>query len=176
LVVALAGCCPPKLPCGLITFRRTRLPAYRPAQTRLLDFSRESRTVVPAAEQQKGHRMQYALFALPIKSGKSEAARAFLQELEGERKTDYAASQQRLRITKEVWAIQQSPMGDLFVVFFQSADIPDAIAQFVASRDAFDLWFKQHVNDTTGVDLNVPPAGALSEILSVYEADAQAVG
>jgi hypothetical protein len=120
--------------------------------------------------------MQYALFALPIHAGKSDAARAFLQELETGRKADYAASEQRLRITKEVWAIQQTPMGDLFVVFFESEDIAGAVGQFVGSRDEFDLWFKRQVNDTTGVDLNVPPPGALSDILSVYETGAAAQG
>ena len=116
--------------------------------------------------------MEYALFALPIRDGKSAAARAFLRDLESERKADYAASEQRIGITKEVWAIQQTPMGELFVVFFQGADIAGAVAQFVGSRDAFDLWFKEQVMDTTGVDLNVPPQGALSDILSVYEASA----
>ena len=114
--------------------------------------------------------MQYALFALPIAAGKANAARAFLQQLEGERKSHYAASEQRLGITKEVWALQQSPMGDLFVVFFQSNDIGGAVSQFVGSQHEFDQWFKREVQDITGVDLNVPPPGPLSEILSVYEA------
>jgi hypothetical protein len=114
--------------------------------------------------------VEYALFALPIGSGKSAAARSFLQELENARKSDYAASERRLGITKEVWAIQNTPMGELFVVFFQAPDIAGAVGQFVGSRDAFDLWFKEQVKDATGVDLNVPPPGALSDILSVYEA------
>ena len=114
--------------------------------------------------------MEYALFALPIQSGKSDAARAFLGELEGQRKADYAASEERLGITKEVWALQQSPMGELFVIYFQSANIGGSVGQFVASQDEFDQWFKRQVKDTTGVDLNVPPPGPLSDILSVYEA------
>ncbi len=113
--------------------------------------------------------MEYALFALPIQSGKSDAARAFLTKLENERKSDYGASEQRLGITKEVWAMQQSPMGELFVVYFQSPDIGGSVGQFVNSKDDFDLWFKQQVKDTTGVDLNTPPPGPLSEILSVYQ-------
>jgi len=116
--------------------------------------------------------VEYALFALPIHDGKAAAARTFLQDLEQERKADYVASEQRLGITKEVWAIQQTPMGELFVVFFQAPDIAGAVAQFVGSHDAFDLWFKEQVKDTTGVDLNVPPPGALSDIVSVYEASA----
>jgi hypothetical protein len=114
--------------------------------------------------------VEYALFALPISDGKAAAARGFLQDLERQRKADYAASEQRLGITKEVWAIQQTPMGELFVIFFQAPNIAGPVSQFVASRDAFDLWFKEQVKDATGVDLNVPPPGALSEILSVYEA------
>jgi hypothetical protein len=114
--------------------------------------------------------VEYALFALPIQSGKTAPARSFLQELEDARKNDYAASEKRLGITKEVWAIQNTPMGELFVVFFQAPDIAGAVGQFVGSRDPFDQWFKEQVKDTTGVDLNVPPPGALSEILSVYDA------
>jgi hypothetical protein len=114
--------------------------------------------------------MEHALFALPIQAGKTDAARVFLQQLEGERKGQYATSEQRLGITKEVWALQQSPLGDLFVVFFQSPNIGSSLSQFVASQDEFDQWFKRQVNEIAGVDLNVPPPGPLSEILSVYEA------
>lgn len=113
--------------------------------------------------------MEHALFALPILEGKSAGARAFLAELEGTRKADYASSEQRLAITKEVWAIQSTPMGELFVVFFQAPDIAGAVGQFVESRDPFDLWFKDQVKDATGVDLNVPLTGPLSDVLSVYE-------
>ena len=113
--------------------------------------------------------MEYALFALPIQAGKTDAARAFQRELDGERKAQYAESERRLGITKEVWALQQSPMGELFVVFFQADDIGGAVSQFVGSQDAFDQWFKSQVKDITGVDLNVPPPGPLSEVLSVYE-------
>jgi hypothetical protein len=114
--------------------------------------------------------VEYALFALPILEGKSAAARAFLADLEGTRKSEYAASEQRLAISREVWAIQNTQMGDLFVVFFEAPDIPGAVGQFVGSRDPFDVWFKDKVRDATGVDLNVPPPGPLSEVLSVYEA------
>jgi hypothetical protein len=114
--------------------------------------------------------MQYALFALPIRDDQKNTARQFLSELESNRKAEYAASEQRLGITKEVWAIQRTQAGDLFVVYFQSEDIPSSVGQFVGSQDPFDLWFKDRVKASTGVDLNTPPPGPLSEILSVYEA------
>lgn len=113
--------------------------------------------------------MQYALLSLPIHTGCSPEARAFLEQLEWERKSQYAASEQRLGITKELWAIQDKPTGLQFVVFLQSPDIGASISQFVTSTDEFDQWFKQQVKRTTGVDLNLMPPGPLSDIISVYE-------
>ena len=114
--------------------------------------------------------MDQTLFALPILSGKTAVARAFLDELEGARKADYAISEQRLGLVKEVWAIQQTPTGDLYVVYFAGEDIGQAFQRFAASQDGFDRWFKAQVLATTGVDLNTPPAGPMSEILSDYTA------
>jgi hypothetical protein len=114
--------------------------------------------------------MDRTLFALPLLTGKTEAARAFLRELEGERKAAYAASEARLGLTKEVWAVQALPAGDCFVVYFEGADIAGAFRQFAASQDAFDRWFKDRVRDASGADLNTPPPGPMSEVLSVYEA------
>lgn len=114
--------------------------------------------------------MDQACFALPIRAGKTAAARAFLQELEQVRKEQYAASERHLGISKEVWALQQTPLGDLFVVYIESADIGSAFRQFAASREDFDDWFKTQVAETTGADLNAPPTGPLSEVLSRYRA------
>lgn len=114
--------------------------------------------------------MDQTLFALPILPGQTAAARAFLTELEGERKGQYAASERRLGLTKEVWAIQQTPQGALYVVYFSGESIAAAFQQFAQSQDAFDAWFKDRVRTTTGADLNTPPAGPMSEILSDYQA------
>lgn len=114
--------------------------------------------------------MDRTLFALPLLAGKTEASRAFLRALEGEHQTAYAASEQRLGLTKEVWALQALPAGDCFVVYFEGADVGEALRRFAASQDVFDQWFKAQVRETTGADLNTPPAGPMSEILSVYEA------
>ena len=114
--------------------------------------------------------MDRTLFALPLLAGKAEAARAFLRELEGERKAAYAASEERLGLTKEVWALQPLPGGDGYVVYFEGADVAGAFRTFAASQDPFDRWFKDRVRETTGADLDIPPPGPMSEILSVYEA------
>jgi hypothetical protein len=43
-----------------------------------------------------------------------------------------------------------------------------AFRQFAASRDEFDRWFKERVLATTGADLNTPPPGPMSTILTHY--------
>jgi hypothetical protein len=109
-------------------------------------------------------------FALPVLEDKTEDARAFFEELETQHKSDYAASEQRINITKESWHLQHSPQGDLLLAYIESPDFADALGMFSQSEDGFDQWFKRGIAELTGVDLNDPPPGPLSERLSSYEA------
>jgi len=110
--------------------------------------------------------MDQTLFALPILPGKTEAARAFLQEVGGPRKHELAACGDTAGIAREVWAIQQTPQGDMYVAYITGEDIAHAFKEFAASETEFDRWFKQQVQETTGADLNTPPPGPISEILA----------
>ncbi len=110
--------------------------------------------------------MDQALFALPILPGKTEAARAFLRELDGPRKPQWDACARQFAATKETWAIQQMPQGDLFVVYLAGEDTAEVFRGFAASQDEFDVWFKQRVQEATGADLDTPPPGPISEILA----------
>jgi len=47
-------------------------------------------------------------------------------------------------------------------------DFGRALKLFSESRDEFDMWFKQRLADSTGVDLNNPPEMKLPELLSSY--------
>jgi hypothetical protein len=110
--------------------------------------------------------MEQTLFTLPILLCKTAAARAFLLELGGPRKQDLAACGDSVGINKETWAIQQIPQGDFFVAYLAGNDLAHAFQEFAASQSEFDVWFKQCVKETTGADLNTPPAGPISEILA----------
>ena len=110
--------------------------------------------------------MEQTLFALPILPGKTEAARAFLQEVQGSRIQELAACGQSVGIDREVWAIQQMPQGDFFVAYITGDNIAEAFTQFAASQTGFDRWFKQRLQETTGADMNTPPPGPISEILA----------
>jgi hypothetical protein len=114
--------------------------------------------------------MDQVCFALPLLRDKTNDARAFMQELEGARKAEYAASEQRIGIVKESWYLQETPDGDLLVAYMESPDFAKALQSFQLSEDEFDQWFKQRMADVTGVDLNQALPGPLSQQLSSYEA------
>lgn len=105
----------------------------------------------------------------PLRNGKTEAARAFMLELEDARRDDYHASERRLGISKEVWFIAPTPAGEILVGYIESDHFENAFTAFVRSRREFDLWFKQHFADLTGIDLNDPPEMRLPEVLSSYD-------
>ena len=113
--------------------------------------------------------MDQVCFALPVLAGKTEAAHAFFSELEGERKNAFTASEQHINITKESWHLQHTPQGDLLLAYIESPDFATALKSFSRSQDEFDEWFKQRLAEVTGVDLNNPPPGPLSEQLSSYQ-------
>lgn len=109
--------------------------------------------------------------ALPILPGQSGAARAAMAALEGERRADYVCSEQRLGITSEAWFLAASPAGEQLIAYMESPDIATAVQRFIASRDAFDLWFKQQLRDATGLDLhNLPPGVEFPKLVSSYRA------
>jgi hypothetical protein len=113
--------------------------------------------------------MDQICLVLPIKEGKTDAARRFMSELETERKGDYAASERRIGIDKEAWYVAPTPAGDQFVAYMETPDFAHALGQFSQSREPFDMWFKERLDDATGLDLNDPPRDmTLPELLSSY--------
>jgi hypothetical protein len=94
--------------------------------------------------------------AFPVLPGNEEEARKFAEETHS-RTDEFAASQQRLGITKEQWVLQQSPEGSMVIVHFESDDVEGAFASMAQSDDSFDVWFKNRAKEITGVDLNEPP-------------------
>ncbi len=115
--------------------------------------------------------MDHICLALPILSDKSDAARDFMRELDGERKPDYDRSERRIGITKEAWFLAPLPSGDHLIAYMESPNFNNALEQFVQSRDEFDLWFKERLAEATGLDLNNPPPGmVMPELLSSYQA------
>jgi hypothetical protein len=114
--------------------------------------------------------LEHVCLVIPILADRSDDARAFMRELEGARSEDYAASEQRIGITREVWHLASMPGGDVLIASIESRNFESALELFSASRDDFDLWFKRRLAAATGLNLNDPPAISLPETLSVYAA------
>ena len=115
--------------------------------------------------------MDHVCLALPVVTGKSADARAFMKQLDGSRRGEYDRSERRIGITKELWYLAQLPSGDHLIGYMEAADFNHALQSFVGSRDPFDMWFKAEMLAVTGFDLNNPPAGMQPpELLSHYRA------
>jgi hypothetical protein len=93
--------------------------------------------------------------AFPVPPGKEDEARRFAHETLV-RREEFDRSQERLRTTRDEWALQETPMGSLQIVRFEADGVGQAFAGLAQSTDPFDVWFRQRVLDTTGVDLTRP--------------------
>src|SRR5207248_10985494 len=103
--------------------------------------------------------------AFPVLPGKDDDAHKFAQETMG-RGEEFSASQKRGGVTKEEWAFQQSPMGSLMLVHFESNGIEKAFAVTAQSSEDFDLWVRGRDHQLTGAHLAAqpqpPPPGPLT--------------
>ena len=115
--------------------------------------------------------MEQICLVLPLLPGRGDDAREFMRELEASRKGDYARSERRIGITKEVWFLADVPGADALVGYMETSDFAIALAMFSQSQDEFDMWFKRRLADCTDVDLNSPPEMTLPELLSSYSAE-----
>ena len=102
---------------------------------------------------------------LPILPGKLEAWRRFCAEFQGARREEYVASRRRMAVTTERADYQQTPQGDLAVVYFEATDIGQVLEAFGSSQEPFDVWFREQVVDVHGVDLSQPLPGPLPELV-----------
>jgi hypothetical protein len=102
--------------------------------------------------------------AFPILKGKEDAAREFASETIGARKADFETLQARSNVTRETWAMQETPMGSFMLVWFEG-DVEHAFSDLAADNSEFATWFRATVKDVTGVDLGAPPEGPLPDVL-----------
>jgi hypothetical protein len=75
--------------------------------------------------------------AFPVLPGKEDEARKFAQETL-DRRDEFEESERRVGITKEEWALQQTPMGSMVVVRFETDDVAGAFAGLAESNETFD--------------------------------------
>jgi len=99
--------------------------------------------------------------AFPILAGKTEQWQQFSQQMAGPRRSEYEASRKRLGITREAAYLQQTPQGNLAVVYAEAQDIGRMFEGIATSQDLFDVWFHEQVKKIHCVDFSQPVAGPL---------------
>ena len=114
--------------------------------------------------------MDNIYLTIPVLSGKTETARSFLNALDGPRRGEYAESEQRIGIEKELWYISDLGEQQILVAYMEARDFGQALGMFSSSRDPFDMWFKSELAASTGLDLDDRPQMPLPELASHYEA------
>jgi hypothetical protein len=98
--------------------------------------------------------MQCVAFAVPILPGKTEADRSAMRSVSGgEQKAAHDSSRQRHGISREAVWIQQTPAGDMAVVYLEGDDLQAAFAGLGSSQEPFDSWFRDIIRDIHGIDL-----------------------
>ena len=91
--------------------------------------------------------------AAPIRPGKHEAWRRFIQEIQGLRHAQYQAARRRPGITKEVAWLASTAQGEMIMLCLEAQDPPQLLHTLAASQAAFDRWLKRQVFELHGLDL-----------------------
>ena len=105
--------------------------------------------------------------AFPVLPGKEDEPRKFAQKTLDKRE-EFEASQARLNISSEEWSLQQTPMGSMILVRFETPDVEAAFGSFGQSNEPFDAWFKGRVLEISGVDLSAPSDDPLPELILAW--------
>jgi len=100
-------------------------------------------------------------FAAPLQPGQTDAGRAFAREAYVTRKAEMQESRSAQNLIREMVFLDQTPAGDIVVVYLEGADPVEANRRFAASNSAFDRWFKDQCRQIfppfINFDQPVPP-------------------
>jgi len=93
-------------------------------------------------------------FAIPLLPGKTDTDRSAMSSCQRDDRADaHAASRRRHGITRESVWIQATPAGDLALVLLEAPDLGAALTGIATSEEPFDVWFREHVREVHGIDL-----------------------
>lgn len=115
--------------------------------------------------------MERMCLTIPVRSGRRDDLVAFMREVDGPRRGELAASERRIGLTREVFFLADGGDHDRLVMYLEGESIGDSLASFIASREPFDVWFKERFAACTGVDLNDPPPLEPAELLAWYASE-----
>jgi hypothetical protein len=101
---------------------------------------------------------------IPVLPGKRDALLAFANALMGERREELDKAQ--VTVTKESWHLQETPMGDFCIVYFEAPDALGVHSGLAASEEPFDVWFREQIKEVSGIDISTPPEAVPTRIFN----------
>jgi hypothetical protein len=98
----------------------------------------------------------YAFFN-PVGAGKLGDWRSYIKEMNGPRNKERIESRKKIGLTVErVW-LQNTPMGDFAVVYWEAKDIGKVFDWLMKSEAPFDKWFREKILiEVHGMDFSKP--------------------
>ncbi|MCU1352320.1 MAG: hypothetical protein JWM05_1529 [Acidimicrobiales bacterium] len=108
--------------------------------------------------------------AFPILAGKEADGRRFAADCAGPRLKEFEELQATSAVTRETWAMQETPMGTFMLVWFEAPDVEKAFIDLATLGTPFTTWFLGQVKDLTGVDLGAPPEGPPPDVVLEWTA------
>jgi len=107
--------------------------------------------------------------AVPLLPGKTQTWLEVAAQINGPRRKEMDEFHKRVGITTENWYLQQTPQGDLIVLYLEG-NIPQCFEELAKSDHPFDLWLKQVWLDTEGIDFGKPLPAPPPDV--IYESSA----
>ncbi len=99
--------------------------------------------------------------AAPIKPGKLGDWEAWVADLNGSRKAEFDAMNERNGLTTHAAFLQATPDGDhLVIVVFDGPGAADFMGKLAMSDDEFEKWFRSGIENVHPVDFSAPPPPA----------------
>jgi hypothetical protein len=121
-------------------------------------------------------RGQGMAFCAPLIPGATDKAKAFAADAYS--RDGFAASRRARRQNAEVVTLTSTPQGDIVGIYIEGADLEKGNADFAASQEPFDLWFKEQLTTIfpPAVDFTKPVEGVEEIFDSTKVADLSASG
>ncbi len=106
---------------------------------------------------------------LPVLPGKADELKSLAGEVSGARKVEHDEMLATLGLDGEAWFLQESPMGDAAIVYFEGADIGGSFVAFGSLQGDYPEWFRGRLLEVSGIDWT-QPSPALPELVFDWRA------
>jgi hypothetical protein len=106
-----------------------------------------------------------AVMLAPVVDGKTEAWRAWAQELMGPKKKELEDLNRRHGLTRHAAWCAETPNGPAIVVLHEGPKADAFMENLAKSDHEFDAWFRSKVTEIHGIDFSAPPSGPMPELV-----------